>query len=64
MIHLHPFEQRAYRALKRLVFIYRSHQPLSQRHLEYFYFLGGEHSLCRETVSELLREAIPDGLPA
>lgn len=60
MIHLHPLDLLAYSALKRLVSIYLSSQQLTRQHLDYFYYLGGEHSLCRDTVSELLHEVIPD----
>ena len=58
MIHLHPIQYQSYRALERLVAIYRNNQPLSEAHVEYFYWLGGEHSLCKETVGELLQDCL------
>ncbi|MEL7145713.1 MAG: hypothetical protein AAFO69_05060, partial [Bacteroidota bacterium] len=54
----HPIERNIYHALQRLIYLYQRKQPVTEKQVEHFYYLGGEHSLCREVITELLGDTL------
>lgn len=57
LLHLYPYQYKSFKAFKRLIRMTFKHKKIRcGLQLESLYYLGSEHSFCKEHVNELLKD--------